>query len=85
MIVSQCDGPSKLGLIHGVRQIPVESLQHIPEIRRCVSAKEPWTTMVMAHSCRVIMGPCRNGELLSIVALVPDGEESVWRRFVFHV
>ena len=65
-------------------QIPVESVQHISEIQRCISATDPWTTMFMAHSCRVIMGPCRNGELLSIVALVPDGDHPLPPAFIFQ-
>jgi hypothetical protein len=39
--------------------------------------KDPWTTMVVGHSCRAVMGPCRNQSLLSIVGLVPDGESDV--------
>jgi salicylate hydroxylase len=42
--------------------------------------KDPWTTMLMGRECRVIMGPCRQQELLSIVALVPDSEWT-WKPF----
>jgi salicylate hydroxylase len=42
--------------------------------------KDPWTTMLMGRKCRVIMGPCRQQELLSIVALVPDSERT-WTLF----
>lgn len=29
--------------------------------------------MVVAHDCRLIMGPGRQGEVFGIVAMVPDG------------
>lgn len=31
--------------------------------------------MVVAHDCRLIMGPGRQGEVYGIVALVPDGKQ----------
>lgn len=34
----------------------------------------PVTAMVIGHDCRVIMGPCRQSTLLSIVGLVPDAK-----------
>ncbi|GAM44015.1 hypothetical protein TCE0_060r19297 [Talaromyces pinophilus] len=37
-----------------------------------VDPRAPYTTMVMAHSRRMIMGPARNGSVYSIVAMVPD-------------
>lgn len=37
-----------------------------------VDPKAPYTTMVMAHNRRMIMGPARNGSVYSIVAMVPD-------------
>jgi salicylate hydroxylase len=33
---------------------------------------QPFTSMMMAHNCRLIMGPAREGSMYSIVALVPD-------------
>lgn len=29
--------------------------------------------MVVAHDCRLVMGPGRQGEMMGIVAMVPDG------------
>lgn len=29
--------------------------------------------MMIAHNCRLIMGPGRQGDVFGIVALVPDG------------
>ncbi|KAI5477302.1 AAA family ATPase [Pseudohyphozyma bogoriensis] len=52
--------------------IPKELFPHLPHAYAQMNTKDPWTTMLMGHSRRVIMGPCRNAELLSIVALVPD-------------
>lgn len=37
-----------------------------------VNPREPITSMMMAHSCRLIMGTARQGELFSLVGLVPD-------------
>jgi salicylate hydroxylase len=37
-----------------------------------INPREPYTLMVMAHSCRLIMGPAREGELYSVVGLAPD-------------
>lgn len=33
--------------------------------------------MMMAHDCRLIMGPGRQGEVYGITALVPDGNSPV--------
>lgn len=38
----------------------------------CFDPRAQATTMMMGHDKRVIMGPARKGELLGIVALVPD-------------
>jgi salicylate hydroxylase len=32
--------------------------------------------MIVAHDCRLVMGPGRQGEVYGIVALVPDGKSS---------
>jgi salicylate hydroxylase len=37
-----------------------------------IKPEEPYTSMVMAHSCRLIMGPARDAQLYSVVGLVPD-------------
>ncbi|KXH51520.1 hypothetical protein CNYM01_07672 [Colletotrichum nymphaeae SA-01] len=36
--------------------------------------RESFTTMIMGHDRRIIMGPARNGSIYSIVALVPDDQ-----------
>ncbi|KAF4974816.1 hypothetical protein F66182_17611, partial [Fusarium sp. NRRL 66182] len=44
-----------------------------------IDPRAPYTTMIMAHNKRMIMGPARNGSVYSIVAMVPDedlGEDS---------
>lgn len=46
--------------------------QKAPNFVARINPEEPYTSMVMAHDCRLIMGPARNGELYSAVALVPD-------------
>lgn len=37
-----------------------------------IKPEEPYTSMVMAHCCRLIMGPARDARLYSVVGLVPD-------------
>ena len=45
------------------------------EIERFLDLREPVTTMVLGFRNRLIMGPARNGEVFSIVAMIPDGEK----------
>jgi salicylate hydroxylase len=53
--------------------LPTNNLKHhAPEFSSRIMPAEPYTSMVMAHTCRLIMGPARNGGLYSIVGLVPD-------------
>ena len=47
-----------------------------PEFCEKIHPRESYTSMVMAHNCRLIMGPARNGEVYSIVGLVPDEQMS---------
>ncbi|KAF2014452.1 FAD binding domain-containing protein [Aaosphaeria arxii CBS 175.79] len=46
--------------------------ENAPEFCRNIDPRSPFTSMVMAHECRLIMGPARGGELYSLVGLVPD-------------
>lgn len=46
--------------------------QKLPEFCERINPREPFTSMVMAHDCRLIMGPAREGEVYSLVGLVPD-------------
>ncbi|CZT18282.1 related to 2-polyprenyl-6-methoxyphenol hydroxylase and related FAD-dependent oxidoreductases [Ramularia collo-cygni] len=39
---------------------------------RNINPREAYTSMLVAHQCRLIMGPAREGSLYSIVGLVPD-------------
>ncbi|KAH7087407.1 FAD binding domain-containing protein [Paraphoma chrysanthemicola] len=43
-----------------------------PHFAAKIKPEEPYTSMMMAHSCRLIMGPARNAQVYSIVGLVPD-------------
>jgi salicylate hydroxylase len=43
-----------------------------PQFSANISPEQPYTSMIMAHSCRLIMGPARDAKLYSIVGLVPD-------------
>lgn len=45
-----------------------------PEFCGIVKPRASYTTMMMGHDRRLIMGPARGGEVYSVVALVPDGK-----------
>jgi salicylate hydroxylase len=49
------------------------------DISQFLDPRDSCTTMVMAHNCRLIMGPARNGDLYSIVAMVPDGMNPLFK------
>jgi salicylate hydroxylase len=46
--------------------------ERAPAFASSIQPRDPYTSMIMAHDCRIIMGPARNGELYSVVGLVPD-------------
>jgi salicylate hydroxylase len=65
--------PRPTGLSAYRLAIPTEKLEReTPEFCSKMDPKQPFTSMMMAHSCRLIMGPAREGSMYSIVALVPD-------------
>lgn len=56
-------------------KIPSEVLEREePEFCSKINPRDPFTSMIVANSCRLVMGPGRDGEVYGIVALVPDGE-----------
>lgn len=53
--------------------IPSQVLEdQASEFCQRIDPRSPFTSMVFAHECRLIMGPARDGEIYSIVGLVPD-------------
>src|SRR5690242_14349008 len=53
--------------------LPMKVLrERAPQFIENIRPEEPYTSMIMAHSCRLIMGPARDAQLYSIVGLVPD-------------
>ena len=46
--------------------------ERAPQFASNIKPEEPYTSMIMAHSCRLIMGPARDSQLYSVVGLVPD-------------
>ncbi|KAL4807497.1 hypothetical protein BDV18DRAFT_168012 [Aspergillus unguis] len=53
--------------------IPSDVLeQREPEFCRRIDPRSPFTSMMVAYECRLIMGPGRQGDVYGIVALVPD-------------
>ncbi|KAJ5573302.1 hypothetical protein N7450_010286 [Penicillium hetheringtonii] len=43
-----------------------------PEFCSKINPRDPFTSMMVAHNCRLVMGPGREGQVYGIVALVPD-------------
>lgn len=54
--------------------IKASKVEDDEDIRKFLDPREAVTTMVMGHQTRLIMGPARNGEVYSIVAMVRDGK-----------
>ncbi|PVH82699.1 FAD/NAD(P)-binding domain-containing protein [Cadophora sp. DSE1049] len=52
--------------------IAASKVEDDEDICKFLDPREAVTTMVMGHQNRLIMGPARNGEVYSIVAMVPD-------------
>jgi salicylate hydroxylase len=48
-----------------------------PEFCSKINPRDPFTSMMVAQNCRLVMGPGRQGEVYGIVALVPDGEQKL--------
>ena len=46
--------------------------ERAPSFTSQIDPEESFTSMMMAHDCRLIMGPARSGKLFSVVGLVPD-------------
>ena len=42
-----------------------------------VNPRQPFTAMIMGYDRRIIMGPTRNGDCYSIVAMVPDNKKDI--------
>jgi salicylate hydroxylase len=64
--------PKATGVSAYRMMIDTALLEAEPEITSFMNPREPVTTMVVGHDRRLIMGPARNGEVYSIVAMVPD-------------
>lgn len=65
--------PRPTGLSAYRLMVPSKILEEqAPDFCKNISPREPFTSMIMAYSCRLIMGPAREGEIYSMVGLVPD-------------
>lgn len=65
--------PARTGLSAYRMTIPTQLLEdQALEFCRNINPREAYTSMLMAHQCRLIMGPAREGTLYSIVGLVPQ-------------
>ncbi|OHF04108.1 hypothetical protein CORC01_00447 [Colletotrichum orchidophilum] len=54
--------------------IDSSELEQDKDFTSVIDPRESFTTMIMGHDRRIIMGPARNGSIYSIVALVPDDQ-----------
>lgn len=52
--------------------IPMDEIASIQAFTGVLNPREPFTTMVLGHDKRLIMGPARNSSIYSVVAMVPD-------------
>lgn len=48
--------------------------KHEQEFCSRINPRDNFTSMMVAHNCRLVMGPGRKGQVYGIVALVPDGK-----------
>lgn len=65
--------PKPTGLSAYRLMLPIEVLkERAPQFAANIKPEEPYTSMVMAHQSRLIMGPARDRQLYSVVGLVPD-------------
>lgn len=65
--------PKPTGLSAYRLMVPSQVLEEqAPDFCANIKPRQPFTSMLMAHSCRIIMGPAREGEVYSMVGLVPD-------------
>ncbi|KAL4735881.1 hypothetical protein BDV11DRAFT_211656 [Aspergillus similis] len=67
------DEPAAIPTGTSARQIPSKVLEeNEPEFCKRIHPRDPYTSMIVAHDCRLVMGPGRQGEMMGIVAMVPD-------------
>ncbi|CAG8070546.1 unnamed protein product [Penicillium olsonii] len=69
------ENPSPIPTGHSAYRlmVPTEILEREePDFCARINPRDPFTSMIVAHNCRLIMGPGRQGEVYGIVALVPD-------------
>lgn len=53
--------------------VPTDVLKTLaPAFCEMIDPTAPFTSMVFAHQCRLIMSPAREGQIYSVVGLVPD-------------
>ncbi|OAG11552.1 FAD/NAD(P)-binding domain-containing protein [Paraphaeosphaeria sporulosa] len=57
--------------------LPSSDLEQNKDFRDVIDPRSSFTSMVMGHDRRMIMGPARDGNLFSVVALVPDQRAEV--------
>ncbi|KFZ13040.1 hypothetical protein V501_03925 [Pseudogymnoascus sp. VKM F-4519 (FW-2642)] len=71
-VVGEEVSPVRTGQAAYRMMIEAAKIEDDEDIRKFLDPREAVTTMVMGHNNRLIMGPARNGEVFSIVAMVPD-------------
>ncbi|KAL5119910.1 hypothetical protein ACEQ8H_002272 [Pleosporales sp. CAS-2024a] len=73
LVLGREEGPKPTGVSAYRMMMSTQTLrQDAPLFASTVRPEDPYTSMVMAHDCRLIMGPARQGSVYSVVGLVPD-------------
>jgi salicylate hydroxylase len=73
-VLTQEINPEPTGLSAYRMMIKAPDIEGDVKISAFLNPSYSCTTMVMGYDCRLTMGPARNGEVYSIVAMVPDGK-----------
>ncbi|KAL3464920.1 hypothetical protein BJX64DRAFT_286107 [Aspergillus heterothallicus] len=78
-VLSRTQDAVKTGLSAYRFLIPMQHMEQATNFTRYINPRDEFTTMVLCHDHRLVMGPVRHGESYSVVALTPDsdiGEDS---------
>ncbi|KAI5362357.1 putative FAD-binding domain, FAD/NAD(P)-binding domain superfamily [Septoria linicola] len=68
-VLGETINPKSTGLSAYRLMMPTELLEdQAPQFCKSINPREPYTSMIVAHSCRLIMGPAREGDLYSVVS-----------------
>ncbi|KAL3440775.1 hypothetical protein BJX65DRAFT_314428 [Aspergillus insuetus] len=73
-VLNRTQNAVKTGLSAYRFLIPMQHMEQAAEFTQYINPREEFTTMVLCHDHRLVMGPVRHGESYSVVALAPDSD-----------